>query len=174
MDISYLILPATTLALGWLSGFFPTWIYGKSMEDLTNSQVRNPLQPPGYVFGIVWTTLYILMGLALALIWNANQNPWRTILLIMFGVQFTLNIAWTWIYYGLLLSQSVAATISLAVLVGTMLLSILLAAWFVLSASDTFSALNYIAAAMCIVPYLAWTVFASALHLNAMFLNPGK
>jgi len=166
-----------TVALGWASGFVPQFVYKKDMQQLTSSYVNNPLQPPGYVFGIVWTTLYFLMGVAILNLWFAPASVGLSIfvkwfLIAWFFLQLGLNLAWTWIYYVLPLFQSVWATITLAILVFMMLLVCLLASC--INLYSAISPFNYIIAAACTVPYLTWTVFASALHLNSVFLNPGK
>ena len=57
-------------------------------------------QPPGWVFGAVWTTLYTLMGIALATILDEPPSPRRSIALGLFVAQLALNFAWSPIFFG--------------------------------------------------------------------------
>jgi tryptophan-rich sensory protein len=167
------IFPLVSVALGWLSGYIPQWMTGKDMQQISNSHALNPLQPPGWVFGVVWTILYALMGTALALILKSDPSATRSIIIGIFVVQALLNFAWTAIYYYNSLSKSVWATTGLAALVLLLLISLLIGS-YVFIGNMTEPARKYNLAAMCIVPYLVWTTFASALHWNNVFLNPGK
>jgi len=57
--------------------------------------------PPSWVFGPVWTLLFSLMGVALYLVWVSPASQIRTIALVLFGVQFVLNVLWSYLFFGI-------------------------------------------------------------------------
>ncbi len=114
--------------------------------------------PPAWVFGPVWTALYAMMAVAAWWIWRAPPSARRTAALGAYAVQLVLNALWSWLFFAwglggaafidaLLLAAAITATLGLAAGVSR-------------------------AAAWCLVPYLAWTVFASALTFVVWRLNP--
>jgi translocator protein len=120
--------------------------------------VRPPLNPPSWVFGPVWTTLYILMGIAAFLVWQRRDHPAAKAGLALFGVQLGLNALWSWVFFAF-------HTLGLAVL---FVLALLLA---ILGTIERFYRV-YPLAAYLMVPYLAWTTFASYLTAAYWYLNP--
>jgi tryptophan-rich sensory protein len=116
------------------------------------------LNPPGWVFPIAWTALYVMMGLALAMILNARGSRYRGLAIALFAVQMLLNLAWTPIFFG--------AHLVLAAL-------LVLVAMFVVALVTTlvFGRIRT-AAAWLMVPYLAWLCFAGCLNWGIMQLNP--
>jgi translocator protein len=105
--------------------------------------------PPGWLFGPVWTVLYVLMAVSAWLTWRTNHR-FRTRALTAFGVQLALNFAWTSVFFG-------AGELGwgLAVLVAVLLA----AGWWV-----TETARVHRVAAGLQMPYLAWLCFATALN----------
>jgi benzodiazapine receptor len=116
-------------------------------------------QPPGWVFGVVWTTLYTVMGITLAVVLNATQSPERSRGLALFGGQLLLNFAWSPIFFG-------AHRIDLALVV-ILLTGVLVAATII-----SFWRIRPLAAAL-LLPYLAWLCLATALNHETGRLNPG-
>jgi tryptophan-rich sensory protein len=114
--------------------------------------------PPNWIFGPVWTILYILMGIALYLVWinpPAKKNPHRAEML--FGVQLFLNILWSVIFFGL--KNPLAAFLEIILLWAAILLT-----W------QKFKEISKFAANL-LVPYLAWVSFAAILNLAIVILN---
>ena len=110
--------------------------------------------PPGWLFGPVWTLLYVMM--AIAAWWVAYSRPWRQVrmALSLFALQLALNLAWTPLFFGL--HNPSAALFCLAAL------------WISLAATTArFLGLSRFAGVM-LVPCLAWCSFA--LVLNAAFV----
>ncbi|MGM0604199.1 MAG: TspO/MBR family protein [Halobacteriota archaeon] len=107
--------------------------------------------PPEIVFPIVWTALFTLMGIAVALVWRQGIDRSAVrVALAAFGVQFALNLAWTPAFFGLRrpdLGLLVIAALWLAI-VGTI---------------AAFDRVDRRAAAL-LVPYLAWASFAAVLN----------
>jgi tryptophan-rich sensory protein len=114
--------------------------------------------PPNWLFGPVWITLYILMGISLYLIWNKNleirkiKTP-----LILFFVQLTLNALWSLIFFGL--QSKFYGLIEIIIL------------WI----SITFTIFSFSRvskkAAMLLVPYIAWVSIATLLNYYVWILN---
>lgn len=114
--------------------------------------------PPAWVFGPVWTVLYLLMGIALYLVWrDGRQHVKGRRALWLFAVQLGLNATWTLVFFGL---QSV---------VGGVL--VILALWIAIVATVVgFGAINR-RAAVLLAPYLLWVTFAAALNVEIWRLN---
>jgi tryptophan-rich sensory protein len=137
---------------GWLSNSG----YGNGWFDA----LRKPgFMPPGWTFGVAWTALYILLGLALALVLAARESPRRKAALGLFGAQMLLNFSWSPVFFGMHLIVP-----ALAVILLMLLLSI--------GATFLFARIRQ-PAAWLMMPYLAWLAFASLLNYRIMELNPG-
>ena len=122
------------------------------------AQLNRPVfAPPDYLFGPVWTVLYLCMAVSAWLVWKSDRlrNNWRA--LTFFLIQLMLNAGWTWLFFGLhridwafydiiLLLAAIAGTIVLFQRTSRM-------------------------AALLLVPYLAWVMFASALNFEYWRLN---
>ena len=120
--------------------------------------VKPDLTPPGWVFPVAWTTLYILLGLALAMILNACGARGRGLAVGVFGLQFVLNLAWTPIFFG-------------AHMVGAALLTIVAMLALSIVTTILFARIR-VAAAWLMVPYMVWISFAGVLTWRIGQLNP--
>jgi benzodiazapine receptor len=116
------------------------------------------LTPPPLAFPIVWGALYVLMGLAVAIVLNARGAQGRGAALALFAVQFVLNLAWTPVFFGL-------HKVGLA----TGIIAAMLA--FAIAATVAFARVRAIAAWL-MVPYLVWISFAGVLTWRIGQLNP--
>ncbi|MFN3944251.1 MAG: TspO/MBR family protein [Allosphingosinicella sp.] len=151
-----LVTVPLVLLLGTLSGQLSNSGYGNRWFD---ALAKPDFMPPGWMFGVAWTILYILLGLVLAMILHARGAPGRGLALGLFGGQMILNYAWSPLFFGY--HQVTAA---LAVIAAMILLTVLLAVvlWRIRKV-----------AALLLVPYLLWLGFATALTYRIMELNPG-
>lgn len=114
--------------------------------------------PPNWVFGPVWTTLYILMGIALYLVWKQqDQDAAKRTAILLFAVQLVLNFFWSLIFFKW--QQPGWAFAELAVMWIVILLTIL-----------QFSKISN-AAAWLLVPYISWVSFAGILNYTIWRLN---
>lgn len=120
---------------------------------------KPPLYPPAPIFPLVWTVLYILMGLALALVASARGAEWRVAALGVFAVQLALNLAWPPLFF--------AGHRILAALVLLIVLDLAVIATIVL-----FRLVRPVAA-LLLLPYLAWLLFATLLTWQILAANPG-
>src|ERR1044072_8392352 len=86
------------LLLGTLSGSLSGSGYGNPWFDALH---KPPVMPPGWVFGVVWTILYILLGLSLAMVLHARGAEGRPRALVLFALQLALNFAWSPVFFAL-------------------------------------------------------------------------
>jgi tryptophan-rich sensory protein len=115
-------------------------------------------QPPGWVFGPVWTLLYTLMGVAAWRVWRKGMDtPGVRPALALFVVQLLLNTAWSPVFFG-------------AHLIGVAL-AILVALWVTLIATTVAFHRVDRPAALLLLPYLLWVTFATILNAAIFDLN---
>jgi len=114
--------------------------------------------PPNWIFAPVWTTLYVLMGIALFLVWKSDAAmDIKKTALTLFAVQLVLNFFWSFIFFKLQQPGWAFAEIIL------MWLMILMTIWWFGKISST--------AAWLMVPYICWVSFASVLNYSIWRLN---
>lgn len=117
------------------------------------------LNPPDWVFGVVWTLLYIMMGWSFALLWRLPEDSaHKKLLLRVFIGQLILNLAWSFVFFQLHLLW--LATVWVAVL-GLIVVFFIVRAWPVCRN-----------AALLLIPYLGWLCFALYLSASVAALNP--
>jgi translocator protein len=119
--------------------------------------IKPAFNPPSYLFGPVWTILYILMGISLYLVWKSPLGKTRKQALIIFSIQMFLNFIWTFIFFYF--KQTGFA------LVDIILLWLLIIAMILL-----FKRINK-TAAFIQIPYLLWVSFATVLNASIWMLN---
>ena len=114
--------------------------------------------PPGWIFGPVWTLLYIMMGVSAWMVWR--EGGWKTQSrpLGLFLLQWLFNVLWTPLFFG-------------AHRVGLAFAEILLL-WLALAATVILFRRVSKPAALLLIPYLAWVSFAAVLNLTIWQLNP--
>ena len=154
VQFALITVPAIVLAgsaSGWLSnsGFGNPWF---------DALVKPVYMPPGWVFGVAWTVLYVLLGLALALILAESPSDRRRTALVLFYVQLALNFAWSPIFFA-------GHDIRLAAIVIFVMLAI------AATAGGQFFRIRPLAG-MLMTPYLAWLCFAATLNTGIYTLNP--
>ncbi len=145
-------IPLLGSASGWLSNSG----YGNDWFDALDKPF---FMPPGWVFGVVWPILYVLLGIAVAMILAEPQSDARRTALILFFAQLILNFSWSPIFFG-------AHAVRVALIV------ILVIAAIAASAAGQFWRIRRVAGAL-MLPYLAWLCFAAALNAAIDNLNPG-
>ena len=160
MRWAYLRWAMVTVPLIILLGFGSSQFAPSGDKSAWYRELAKPaLNPPGYVFPIAWTALYVMLGLALAMIINARGSRYRGLAIVLFAVQMVLNLVWTPVFFGVHLVFAAF---------------LIIVAMFVVALVTTliFGRIRK-AAAWLMVPYLAWLCFAGALNFGIMKLNPG-
>ena len=114
--------------------------------------------PPAWIFGPVWTALYLMMAIAAWLVWRRGGWAVQRRPLTLYLVQLALNAAWTPLFFGLKMPGAAFAEILL-----------LLAA--IVATACAFHRVSKAGAAL-LVPYLAWVSFATFLNFTLWRLNP--
>ena len=142
------------LLLGFLSGQV-----GSNAESMWfQSLVKPAIFPPPMWFGIVWSILYVLMGLALAMVCAAWGARGRTAAIVAFALQLIVNLAWSPVFFAM--HRIKEALIVIAVLDVLVIVTIMLF-WRVRRV-----------AALLLLPYLAWIAFATLLNWEFLQANP--
>ena len=144
------------LGIGFLMGQLSNSGYGNDWFDA----LRKPAaMPPGWAFGAAWSTLYILLGVSIALVLKERRAPGWTAAVGLFAAQMLLNFSWSPIFFGARQAEA-----GLVVILAILLLSIATAFMFARISKP---------AAHLMLPYLAWLSFASYLNWKIVQLNPG-
>jgi len=138
------------LAVGFAASF-------SSLPGVWYEGLNKPsFNPPNWIFGPVWTTLYVLIGLAGGIVWNKNS---RSTSMKLWWTQMVLNGIWSPIFFAF---QMPTAALMVIVL---MLLTILA---FMKSSYSQTPVATYLFA-----PYCAWVAFATILNASIVWLNRG-
>lgn len=139
-----------SLSAGWIgSRFMPGEWYA--------SLVKPSWNPPGAVFGPVWTVLYILMGVAAWLVWKREGFSGAKIALALFIGQLVLNALWSYLFFGL--RQPMWAFFEI-ILLWIVIVLTMVSFWRVRPA-----------AGVLFIPYVCWVGFALVLNLQLWRLN---
>jgi tryptophan-rich sensory protein len=146
---------------GWLGASFAAGGLGaiaSSNAGVFYGQLsRPPWAPPGWLFGPVWSVLYLLIGLAAWLVWRKHGYHGASAALQLFIVQLIANALWTWLFFEWHLGA--VAFVEIVVL------------WLLIAATLFCFWRLHRPAALLLVPYLAWVSFATALTFALWRLN---
>jgi tryptophan-rich sensory protein len=119
--------------------------------------IKPGFNPPNWLFGPVWTTLYALMAFAAWRILRLSPSPARRNALILFWTQLALNAAWSWLFFA-----AHSPLLGLVDIVPQLLL--------IIATMVAFGRLDKIAG-WCLTPLAAWVAYASALNAAIWWLN---
>lgn len=114
--------------------------------------------PPGWVFGPVWTVLYTMMAVAAYLVWRRSGFAGAQAALGLFLIQLVLNGLWSWLFFGI--QRPDLALIDIIVL------------WLAILATAVAFRKHDPLASNLLLPYLAWVSFATVLNASIVRLNP--
>ncbi|MCC6827115.1 MAG: tryptophan-rich sensory protein [Novosphingobium sp.] len=143
------------LLLGILSGA----VAGSGPDNAWFAALTKPaIYPPPAAFGIVWTVLYVLIGLALAIVASARGARLRTAAIVAFLFQFVLNLAWSPLFFA---AHQLTGALALLVVLDLAVIVTLVLFWRVRPV-----------AALLLVPYLAWILFATVLNWEFRAAHP--
>ncbi len=148
-----LFLVPLTVLLGFSAGQLgsPQTVW---FQELTKPAIF----PPPMWFGIVWSILYVMIGLSLAGVVSAWGAHGRGFAIIIFAVHFVGNLAWTLVFFGM---QNMTAGLGVLIYTVVSLIAVIAVFWRVRRS-----------AALLLIPYLAWVMFASVLNYQFIAENP--
>ncbi len=136
-------------------GMFAGWVTAPAVASWYPTLNKPSWNPPSWVFGPVWTALYIMMGVAAWLVWRTKDRIAPA--MILFFSQLALNFAWSFLFFG-------ARSPWLGLVDITMLWLALVATMLAFFGRSTL-------AGLLMVPYLAWVSFAALLNFTIWRLN---
>ena len=142
-----------TLAVGAISGFLSR----SGMDDFQENVTQPPLSPPMILFPIVWSILYILMGIGAARIYLSGAELGKNRCLNLYVVQLVVNFFWSLIFFN-------AAAYGFALLWLLLLLGLVIAMTLCFWKTDK-------PAALLQIPYILWLLFATYLNFGIWRLN---
>jgi tryptophan-rich sensory protein len=141
-----------------LAGIIGSLFTFNSVKTWYLTLTKPSFNPPSAVFGPVWTILFLMMGIALFLVWQKGLDaPGVKVALLIFAAQLILNILWSIIFFGLKLP--LFAFIEIVIL------------WiFILLTIINFYRISH-PAGLILIPYILWVSFASVLNFAIFLLN---
>ena len=153
--IKFIISVLIPVGIGAISGLFTA----SNVQTWFVTVAKPSFNPPSWLFGAVWTTLYVMMGIAFFLVWK-NETVQKSIkqkAIILFAIQMVLNFLWSFIFF----QQHE---------IGWALVDIILLWNFILLTIFSFAPISK-TAAWLLVPYISWVSFASILNFAIWQLN---
>ena len=151
--LPYIIGIGSAITIGTVSGLLSMG----GMERYSETVIKPPLTPPDWLFPVVWTILYTLMGFGVARIWRSPASSERSKGLNLYIAQLIVNFFWSLIFFN-------AQAFGFAVL--WLILLWLLVYFMIQSFYKTDKN-----AALLQIPYLIWLTFALYLNIAVWFLN---
>jgi translocator protein len=152
------ILPAIiSILIAQTAGIIGSVFTASSVQTWFETITKPAWNPPGWLFGPVWITLYTLMGIAAYLVWQQKDAPGTKIALWIYSVHLVFNALWSILFFGL--KNPGLAFAEIIVLLFLILLTTIL-----------FWKINPIAGWL-MVPYITWVLFASVLNYTIWQLN---
>jgi len=152
--IKFVISVAVPLAVGGLSGFATA----RGVADWYPTLTKPTFNPPAWIFGPVWTVLYIMMGVAAFLVWRRGlEVDGVRIALTVFIVQLSLNGLWSILFFGMQAP-------------GWALVEIILL-WTAIGVTTVLFSRVALPAGILLLPYWGWVTFATVLNASLWWLN---
>ena len=145
--------------IGWIALCFSAAAYGSQfMPGEWYAGLKKPSwNPPGWIFGPVWSALYTMMAVAAWLVWRRGGFTVNRFPLSLFLTQLLLNALWSWLFFGL--KNPALAFVEIVLL------------WLGIGATLAAFWPRQRAAAWLLAPYLAWVSFAAVLNFTLWQMN---
>ena len=148
--------------VGWLLASFAASAIGGfasiNAAGFYGQLVQPSWAPPSWLFGPVWSVLFVLMGIAAWLVWREHVFRGARSALFLYAVQLVANALWTWLFFAWQLGALAFAEIILL--------------WLLIAVTTSLFWRLHRLAAVLLLPYLAWVSFAAALNVALWHLNP--
>ena len=148
--------------IGWI---FLIMLIGSAIGAITNNSVNNwyvklnrsSLTPPSYVFGIVWSILYALIGISGWYIWSRENNKELGLIKIIYIAQLLLNWSWTPLFFGY---QMIGAAFICLVIIVVLVVTLIIKAYQ-----------HVLVVSVLLSPYLLWLLLATYLNFYILLYN---
>ncbi len=130
----------------------------KAIPNWYTGLKKPPYTPPNWAFGPVWTTLYILMGISVFLVWQKGLSTNDVLLAFtLFWIQLAVNAIWSIIFFGMKSKGGgvIIIIVMCLLILATMIASFRVSGW----------------AGALLIPYIAWVSIASYLNIGVWLLN---
>jgi tryptophan-rich sensory protein len=150
--IALAVIVLIVMLVAGLGGLFT----GRSVSTWYRTLSRPDWTPPDWLFGPVWTVLYLSMAVAAWMVWRRG-TPAATAALSAFAVQLAFNVAWSALFFGL--RSPAAAMVDIVLL------------WLAIAATIACFLRVSVPAGLIMLPYLAWVTFAAALNFAIWRMN---
>ena len=149
--LSFVLFFIITYSASFIGGFVTV-----SLKEPWYSQlIKSNYNPPDWIFAPVWTTLYLMMTLAIWFFWHSHKRHTNTVYIYFIHIVFTTT--WSIVFFGL--HQILLALIVLLILIFLIIILII-----------RFKQVNLVSYYL-MIPYLLWTFYALFLNFNLMILN---
>jgi len=149
--ISFFLFLIITFSASFVGGMVTI----RFKEPWYSQLIKSNFNPPDWVFAPVWTTLYLMMTLAIWFYWHSKNREMNT--LYIYFIHIVFNTTWSIIFFGL--HQILLALIVLVILIILIIILII-----------KFKRVNYVSTYL-MIPYLLWSCYALFLNLNLYILN---
>ena len=150
--LAFIICIAIPLIVGGCSSLLT-----KNAMISFNSMNKPPLAPPGWLFPVAWTILYVLMGIASYKIYKTDDDM-RQLAMLIYGIQLVMNFLWSIIFFNMDLYW--LAFVWLMIMWCMIIILVFVTKQF------------SIIAMFCLLPLALWTTFAAYLNLMIAIMNP--
>ncbi len=149
---------AASIMICLFAGLIGSFFTSSAIPGWYATLAKPAFSPPNWIFAPVWTTLFVLMGISMYIIWNKGlQNRDVKISLFIFGIQLVLNVLWSFLFFGL--RSPFYAFVEIIIL------------WVAIA----FTIQNFLkisrTAGLLLVPYILWVSFAAILNFLIWNLN---
>jgi len=146
-----------SLAICFAVAGIGSWVTAGGLREWYPSLAKPSWNPPNWIFGPVWSTLFAMMAVSAWLLWEQRERTGAHRALGLFALQLALNFAWSGIFFGV--RQPGWALVEIVVL------------WVAIAATIAASWSVDRRASALLIPYLGWVAFASFLNLTLWRLN---
>ncbi len=157
--INNILKLVTSIFICLFAGFIGSIFTSPSIPTWYATLTKPSFNPPSWIFAPVWTTLFVLIGISLYMVWNKGlQDKKVKISLFIFSVQLVLNVLWSFLFFGL--HSPFYAFLEIIILWAAIVLTIV--NFFKVSRT----------AGLLLLPYIFWVSFAAILNFSIWRLNP--
>ncbi len=139
-----------------LAGFISSFLSG-NVREIYAVLMKPPLSPPAWLFGVVWPMLYMLMAIAVYIIYQTPNTSKKKSLILLYWIQLFINFTWSIIFFRF---QWFVFSIAIIVLLDLLVLFI----------TVKYAKINKTAGSL-LIPYLLWILFATYLNIGIAILN---